>query len=171
MVVLFLALPAAAGAKGGGTKTLAPPGNSAVNQYVETVPTAKGGRPTNTIQPHGGRSGGAIPPGTARSLSSLGSDGTGAASFAESTAPGAARTNVSHRSRGHHGHSHSQGAGPGGPSGGSGGNSGGGSPASAVIKTLTGSGGGGGLGVLLPIILAAVAVLGAGLAVSRRRTA
>jgi hypothetical protein len=36
--------------------TIAPPGNSGVSQYVESVPTATGGRPTSTIKPGGGSS-------------------------------------------------------------------------------------------------------------------
>ena len=43
----FLALPGAAFA--GGKGTVAPPGNSGVSQYVEDVPTVKGGKPSSTI--------------------------------------------------------------------------------------------------------------------------
>lgn len=171
LVVLVLAVPAAAEAKCG-TKTLAPPGNSAVNQYVETVPTAKGGCPTSTIPRAGTHGSGAISPGTSHALSALGSNGRGAAAFADAT--GTAKTDAAkaRTSRGHRRSSHGQAA-PGGSSGGNGGNNSGngGSPASAVIKTLSGSGGGGGLGVLLPIILAALAIGAAGIAVTRRRTA
>ena len=51
-LAILLALPAVAEAS---SRTLAPPGNSGVSQYVETVPTAGGGRPTSTVHP-GGRS-------------------------------------------------------------------------------------------------------------------
>lgn len=39
-------------------RTIAPPGNSGVQQYVESVPTASGGRPTGTLQGVGGPGGG-----------------------------------------------------------------------------------------------------------------
>jgi hypothetical protein len=173
IAVVAVALPAAASARGC-THSIAPPGNSGVNQYVETVPTAGGGCPTSTIH-SGGTHGGAVSPGTTHALSSLGANGRGAAAFADATGTVRARTSQVRASQKHKGsssHSQTTLGGPSGGSGGSGGNSGsGGSPASAVIKTLSGSGGGGGLGVLLPIILAAVAVAAAGLAVTRRRTA
>src|SRR2546421_8033190 len=44
-------LPATAIAK---RHVIAPPGNSGVSQYVETVPTAQGGRPTSSLHGHGG---------------------------------------------------------------------------------------------------------------------
>src|ERR1700728_4364481 len=99
---VVLALPAAAAAKGP-TKTLAPPGNSGVNQYVETVPTSKGDRPTSTI-PRGGRPGsGTVSPVTAHALSSLGANGTGAAAFADATGTGRARTSQARASQKHKG--------------------------------------------------------------------
>jgi len=39
------------------TRTIAPPGNSGVNQYVESIPTANGSQPTNTVHPGGGSHG------------------------------------------------------------------------------------------------------------------
>ena len=50
LLVLPLAFCAAASAKG----TVAPPGNSSVSEYVESIPTVKGNRPTTTIGKHGG---------------------------------------------------------------------------------------------------------------------
>ena len=55
-LIAVLALPASAAAKGG-TTTIAPPGNSGVSQYVETVPTAHGGQPTSSVHKGGGGSG------------------------------------------------------------------------------------------------------------------
>ena len=60
LVTLVLALGASVPAEAR-NQTIAPPGNSGVSQYLESVPTASGSRPTNTIQPGGGgshRSGG-----------------------------------------------------------------------------------------------------------------
>src|SRR5437764_366963 len=51
-LVAALAFPAAAAARG---HTIAPPGDSGVQQYVETIPTAHGGKPTSGL--HGGGSG------------------------------------------------------------------------------------------------------------------
>jgi hypothetical protein len=72
----LFALPAVAfaGAKG----TVAPPGNSGVSQYVEDVPTVKGGKPTNTIVVnHNGGGGSGHSGGGAGSGSSGGSGGSG----------------------------------------------------------------------------------------------
>ncbi len=60
LVTLVLALGASVPAEAR-NQTIAPPGNSGVSQYLESVPTASGSRPTNTIKPGGGgshRSGG-----------------------------------------------------------------------------------------------------------------
>jgi hypothetical protein len=53
-LVVLLAVPASAEASG---RTLAPPGNSGVGQYVEVVPTVGGGRPSNTVHPVSGTAG------------------------------------------------------------------------------------------------------------------
>src|SRR5450755_4791693 len=60
LIALGVAVPAEAR-----FRTIAPPGNSGVGQYVETLPTAGGSRPTNTVHPvaggsHGGGGGGSI---------------------------------------------------------------------------------------------------------------
>src|SRR5690348_15672707 len=61
-LVAALAFPPAAAAKG---HPIAPPGFSGVQQYVETIPTAHGGKPTRGL--HGGSGhqggGGGIPGG------------------------------------------------------------------------------------------------------------
>lgn len=146
-VALALALPTTAIARRS-TGTIAPPGNSAVSQYVEDIPTAKGERPTSTIHPGGGPGrpgGGASVPlsqGAARALNHRGPDGRGAAAVAEATSP-----------LGH----------------GLGGTGGGSSPFATIVKTATGSSGG--LGALLPILLIVVAIGGGLIALRRRRTA
>jgi hypothetical protein len=85
----FLALPAAAFA--GGKGTVAPPGNSGVSQYVEDVPTVKGGKPTNTIVVnHNGGGGSGHTGGGTGSGSSGGSGGSssgGGSSSDGSSAP------------------------------------------------------------------------------------
>ena len=52
LLVLGLAAPALAK-----HTVLVPPGNSGASQYVETVPTAGGGRPSGSIHPGGPGSG------------------------------------------------------------------------------------------------------------------
>jgi len=79
------------GASGGSARaaTVAPPGNSGVDQYVEVIPSAGGPVPT----PKGGsESGGnALSPQTARRLRAQGSDGRALSAIVESTAPAGAR--------------------------------------------------------------------------------
>jgi hypothetical protein len=177
-LALVLALAPAASAH---RRTLAPPGNSGVSQYVETVPTSGGGRPTNTVHPSGspGSSSGqgtAVSPQTARALTRSGPAGAAAVALAQATAPPGVHgrgsgPNGSARARRGHGHHSSSAAAPAGGGGGSGG--GGASPLGSVVKALTnsGSGGGGGLGPALPAILIAcgLAAVGALLVRLRRR--
>jgi hypothetical protein len=158
---ILLLTPALASARG---RTVAPPGNSAVNQYVESVPTASGGQPTGTIHAGGtngsgpsngpgGTAGGALPSATATALAHDGSDGAATAAVARATAP----------SRRHPAGTHSSAREP-SAGGGSG------SPISAVVGALTGSSAQGGLGLLLPAILLLSAVGAAAIALWRRRS-
>jgi hypothetical protein len=167
-LVLALGAPASAQAR---VHTIAPPGNSGVGQYLETVPTAGGAQPSNTVHPvvgavggsgprpgsggpsgtGGSPAGGTISPSTQRALAKRGPTGAAAAALAQATAPPRPR--------------HAE---QGAVSAVSGGGS---SPAASVLKTLTGSSSGSGLGPLLPSLLI-VSVLGAaGLALLRRRRA
>lgn len=164
-LVLALGAPASAQAR---VHTIAPPGNSGVGQYLETVPTAGGAQPSNTVHPlvgtargsgpnsgaggTGGSPGGdPLSPSTRRDLAKRGPAGAAAAALAQATAPTATR-----------------GAGAGARSAVSGG---GASPATSVLKSLTGSSSGSGLGPLLPSLLV-LSLLGAALlAVLRRRRA
>ncbi|MGN6869071.1 MAG: hypothetical protein ACTHMY_11790 [Solirubrobacteraceae bacterium] len=162
-LVLALGAPASAQAR---VHTIAPPGNSGVGQYLETVPTARGAQPTNSVhpvvggvgsgRPPGGTqgtavspAGSAIPPSTRRALARQGATGAAAAALAQATAP-TPRAATGEKSA---------------MSGG------GSSPASSVIKTLTGSNSGSGLGPVLPTLLI-VSLLGAAVMalVRRRRT-
>ena len=167
MIALILAvgMPASAQAR---VHTIAPPGNSGVGQYLETLPTAGGGQPTNTVHPVGGvggsggprrpggtggtgsSTGSAISPSTARTLAHEGSTGSAAAALAQATAPnpirGTSRRVTSAIAT-----------------------SSGSSPATSVLKTLTGSSSGGGLGPLLPLVLIGSLLGAAVLALVRRR--
>ncbi|MDQ6744630.1 MAG: hypothetical protein M3Z27_01200 [Actinomycetota bacterium] len=169
------ALPAQAA-----TRKVAPPGNSGINQYVESIPTAHGNQPTNTVHPNGGGTGGpggggaaggsggfgggpggggssgALPAATLKALAAHGRDGAAAAALAAGTVPGGATV------RGHGPHT-----GPGG--GGASPTGSGSSPLGAVAKAFIGSTGGGGLEVLLPVILAVAALGIAMIALARRR--
>ena len=180
VAVLLAVLPAASARAR--VHTIAPPGNSGVNQYVESVPTAKGSQPTSTIHPQGGGGGsgrgpgaagsggtssgaGVIPASTARALSRLGTTGAAAAAFALATAP----RRVGHRARPVAGTTN-QAAGRTASSGGSAATSGGSAPTSSVVKALTGSASGDtGLGVLLPVILVVSALAAAAMSIARRR--
>ncbi len=172
VAVSLAAAPAASAYK------LAPPGNSAVSQYVENVPGAKGNVPTTSIHSHSGSGTSvAVTPSTQRALSSQGADGARAAALANATAPAGVR---GENRRSQH---HVAGAAGGRGSGGSGTGGGGtgstasspvsgsvASPTSAVLKAVTGSATHG-LGALLPVILV-VSAIGAGmLSVLRRRRA
>ena len=163
--LVALALPAVALAGGG---TVAPPGLSAVSQYVEDVPTVKGNRPSSSvvIPPKGGGPGAgsqagsaggsgtsgagtsaqsALPAPVVKRLDHAGSAGQGAAALALATAPVLSR----HKPVA---------SGP--PA----------APGAAVLGSLTGVSGAGGMGVFLPLFLAVtlVAVTAAGIARRRR---
>jgi hypothetical protein len=180
-LVAVLAFPAAAAAKGH-SHTIAPPGDSGVQQYVETIPTAHGGQPSNQVHHHGG-SGGAtgttggggsaggtgggssISPATQQALASQGTAGQAAAALALATAP-----------RNGNGHGNGTGTGNGSASGAGVSSSlsevshaTSASPVSAIFKALTGSSSSGGMGAALPIILIACLLGFGGFAIARRR--
>ena len=184
-LIAALAIPSAAAAKshhsGGGTKTVAPPGVSGVQQYVETIPTAHGGQPSNSIHRHhsgggggatgggGGATGGggggtgstgAVPASTQQALASQGAAGQAAAALAVATAPNSGRGNSGRGGAGGPGVSQSVSNVSHAASS---------SPLSAIFKTLTGSSSGGGMGALLPIILVACLLGFTAIAVARRR--
>jgi hypothetical protein len=165
-LALALAAPSAAQAR---AHTIAPPGNSGVGQYVETLPTADGSQPTSTVHSggvgggggtggSGGASGGgAIAASTRRALAKQGPTGDATAAVAQATAP--RRTRPAAR----------PGDAPVNPSGSAAFASGGSSPSVSVIKALTGSTSGGGLGPLLPIVLIGSVLAAAVLTLVRRR--
>jgi hypothetical protein len=149
LAVLALAGPSPALAQS--TQTNAPPGNSAIDEYLESVPSAGGNTPTAAIvhdrsQTLGGRAG--------RSLRASGADGRRLAQIVAATAPRKAIE-----------------AGNGGttaaPSADTAkGRSPLGSVADAVLK---GSGGGSGMGAVFPILLIGLAAATVVLGLRRRR--
>lgn len=168
-LAVALATPSWAQAR---THTIAPPGNSGVGQYVETLPTAGGGQPTSTVHSGGaggpvgrggtgggpGSSGGAVASSTQRALARQGPIGDATAALAQATAP--RRTRPAARSG--HGRANPSGLGASGGGGGS-------SPSTSVLKALSGSTSSGGLGPLLPIALIGSVLAAAVLTLVRRR--
>jgi hypothetical protein len=139
-----LGAPAAAAA----ARVIAPPGNSGVGQYVEVVPTAGGGVPVGGAQPGKGP---VLPASTVRRLTASGPEGKALAAFAQST--GTPTGSGAHRP--------SSAAKQPSPSG---------LRSSAQYPVLRGTphGSAGGLGLGLPLVLGAIALVGAALAVGRR---
>jgi hypothetical protein len=162
LVLLALVLPTTAYAH---AKTVAPPGNSGVSQYLETIPTAQGGRPSATVNSGGNASGGqgALSAATERAFAKQGAIGVQAAALVNATAPSPAGSRSSHKGTATLAPSASQGPPPSGGIGDS--------AASSVAKALTGSSSGSGLGWLLPAILASLAIAGGAVALIRRRRA
>jgi hypothetical protein len=155
-LMIFLLIAAAASAR---VRTIAPPGNSAVNQYVENIPTANGNRPTSTVHPGGGVGSGGSGGGgrglsapTEHAFAKRGRDGASAAALANATAPANGPA--------------AGGSGAGGSGGSSGTSS---SPLATLLKAATGSSSHGGLGPSLPVILIVIAFGGAALGLRRRR--
>jgi hypothetical protein len=155
--------------RGSAVRTLIPPGNSSVSQYVENVPTAHGGCPISAIDTgltmRSGRSG-AISPATQAALLAAGPDGAATVALARATAPRgrgsgvsglpvagpsetASQTGTRARNR-------------------SSGTTAGSSPLQALGEAVGGASGGGGVGVLFPIVLA-LCLLGTAFVVLHRR--
>jgi hypothetical protein len=167
------ALAPAAHAK---VRTIAPPGNSGVQQYDEIIPTVSGSRPTSSVHPvsvagggHNGggpsgsqASGGLIKASTQQQLAAQGAAGADAAALARATAPSILRQTTPAGAK--------KSSASSGRSAGAAIQTGGGtSPVGAVADTLTGSTSSGGLGTLLPVILLVTLVGSAAWAVLRRR--
>jgi hypothetical protein len=147
-LLLALALAAPAAAQRG---TLAPPGNSGVDEYKETIPTSRGNRPTDSLP--GGGGGGGLNQGAQRSLDRLGADGQTVADLAKRTAPPKARPG----DRGAVADAQTSDEG---------------SPFGAVFKRVFGVGDdGSGSGALLPLTLLAGLVALSAIALLRRRRA
>jgi len=143
LVALALALPATSLAKA--AQTNAPPGNSAIDEYLETVPGASGNQRPRS--PGKAGAGSALTPAQRARLERLGADGKALAAAVDSTSSG--RSSKKQHAP---------------PSGGSR------SPLGKVADTLSGNDGGSGMGIVLPAILIA-ALLAAILVVLLRRRA
>jgi hypothetical protein len=139
-VAVGLAVPSVAA----GVPRTTPPGVSELDQYSETILGAGG---EHTIQPPGDGSESILSPSTEEKLQRLGPAGQATARLANETAP--SEKAPSENARGGAGDVE-------------------GSGVDALIDAATGSGDGG-LGIWLPVILAAVAALGIGYALLRRR--
>jgi hypothetical protein len=143
VALLLLALPATAMAQQAPTN--APPGNSAIDEYLETVPSATGDQRPG--QPGAAGSGGVLPPAERARLEKLGPDGKALADAVDATAPPAAKPGQKLDIDGAKGRS----------------------PISAVLDAAVGSDGGG-MGIFLPIILLASLLGVIALVVLRRRS-
>jgi hypothetical protein len=180
-LIVTVALPAAAGAAG---RPLVPQGNSGANQYVESIPTAGGQRPTSSVGANQTGSAGSsstssiLTPSVRAALASQGHDGRQTAALARAYAPA---TGSRGRSRGGGvltggGSSGAGSAGARAPTGAAAPAAGtsagaGSSPSALLVRSVTGFGGQGGLGPGLSAVLL-LSALGAGvLAVLRRRRA
>jgi hypothetical protein len=154
LIALALLVPAAAAAAAQGPRTNAPPGNSAIDEYLETVPGASGnGVPRPPV------AGGATLTAAERNrLERLGTDGRTLARIVESTSPAPASGTTSPAPKKHQ-------------------------PATGVVRLPDPKGdaplgavlgvaeGDGGMGLLLPAILLASLLAVIGLVLLRRRSA
>jgi hypothetical protein len=151
VALALMATPAAASAQT--QKTNAPPGNSAIDEYLETVPAASGNARPRPPAAKGGSSSSLSAAERAR-LEKLGPDGKTLADAIDATSP----------DRG-------TGAGSSSPSKDSVSAGEGRSPISQVFDVAAGRDGGGGMGMLLPAILLASLLGFVTLVVMRRRSA
>ena len=163
-------------AAGGPPKHLAPPGNPAVSEYLEDVPTAGGAAPPGS----GGKPAHTLSPNQQRQLGRMGKNGQALENVVNETAPPAAPDTPK---GGGHGASGRRGSGSGRAGAGSdragadpspghsirpASSSSSGSPTSAVLSAATGRGGGGGMGVFLPVLVG-LGVLSVVVTLIRRR--
>jgi hypothetical protein len=149
VALALLAMPSAATAKA--PKTNAPPGNSAIDQYLETVPDASGAGSPRPPSAGGGSSAGALTAAQRARLNRLGPDGRTLVAAVDATSP--ARSTAS-------------GSGTKAPLAAVRGRS----PIGQVLDATVGRDDGG-MGVLLPAILLASLLGFVALAVMRRRSA
>jgi hypothetical protein len=165
VLLAALALPSTAGAA-----SFAPPGNSGIDQYRETIPDA-GGNGT-TPRHHGpARHDSAVSSGTRGQLSALGSEGRQTAAAADTTAPPGVTATASGSSRAAGSKRTRPASAPPAPSGTTTVTGSGDSPLTTLARVLTtGAGSGAGMGVALPLLLAAGVFMAAGFVLRRRRS-
>lgn len=157
-----------------------PPGNSAVNQYLEVVPTASGGWPTGTLgsrNPSRPRASG-LSPATRRALAHQGAAGPAVAGLASQATPTTQRSLNHSATTRHVGVAHRSGkvgAGQGkaGQRAASNGSnrtlSGGNAPLSTLAQSITGGSSSGGSEPVLPVVLLIILVGGGAMAMRRRK--
>jgi hypothetical protein len=160
LLVVLLVQPASAPAR---TTVLVPPGDSAASQYVETVPTDRGG-----AQPGTGTQPNVLTPSQSHRLAALGPDGRTLAAVVEATSPppvagasSGAPAPAEIRGSAHPGAgievpgTVGSGGGASGPHGSAGTLSAAGAPATESLLLSAATGGGtGGLGIFLPLLMA-----------------
>lgn len=147
LIVLALTVPATAVAQTPATN--APPGNSAIDEYLETVPGASGAqRPRAPSQAGGGS---VLTPTQRAQLERRGPDGRALADAVEATAPSAAAAPAPEAD----GIGAAEGEGR--------------SPGSGVLDAVAGDDGDGGMGLLLPAVLVAALLATITLTLLRRR--
>jgi uncharacterized cupredoxin-like copper-binding protein len=152
--LVVIALAGSAPALAQSPKTHAPPGNSAIDEYLESVPSAGGNTPTGNVikakpRPLAGAAG--------RALRTAGKDGRRLEQIVTATAPKKALNAAEHPA-----------ATPPAPA--TGGDTKGRSPLSSVADAvLTGSGGGTGMGAAFPVLLIVLAAGTLVLGLRRRR--
>ena len=149
VALLLIALPSSAGAQT--PQTNAPPGNSAIDEYLETVPGATGNQRPRT--PSGDGSDATLTPAQRARLERLGPDGKALADAVDATAPAPTKA----------GEGRAPAIAPDSAQGRS--------PLSEVLDAATGDDGGGGMGIVLPAILLLTLFGVIALAVARRRSA
>jgi hypothetical protein len=145
VALVLVAAPAAAVAQAPSTN--APPGNSAIDEYLETVPAATGNQ--RPRPPGGGSTSGALTPTQRARLERLGPDGKALVGVVDATSP--ARTSTRKRPTAP-GATHGR------------------SPLGGVIAAAAGHDGGAGMGVVLPAILLASLLAIVAIVVVRRRS-
>src|SRR3954454_1404545 len=149
LVVVLVCLGALMPAAAAGQGSVAPPGNSGIDEYLETVPAAGGNH-----RPGAGH--GALSPAAKKALDALGANGRAAAAASDATAPVQAKGGSGQKTQLPDSEVKIR-----EPSG---------SPFAALGRALTGSNDQGGLGAWLPILLALTAAGFLAAAVVRRRS-
>jgi hypothetical protein len=161
VVCLLVLLPSAAWSQA--PQTNAPPGNSGIDEYLETVPGATGNRPSRPASGDGattadGGQPATLSPAERARLERLGPDGKAVADVVDATSPQSATPRAPKPSSGSAAQRPTAGSGEGR------------STLSAVFSAVTGQDSGGGMGVGLPAILFLTLAGAIGLALMRRRT-
>jgi hypothetical protein len=149
LAVVVLAVPATAVAQ----RTNAPPGNSGVDEYLETIPAAGGNKVPKRLGEKPGRS--VLTRAQRRHLEGLGPDGRALSEVVDATAPQKASKGAAND--GHQGRPLAD--------------SGGRSPLGQLFEAFGGSDDGDGMGALLPAILVAALLGTLVLVLLRRRSA